>query len=133
MKRLAAPLCAVLLGACAYSGPRVVGAWSGIHDQSGPNTLTFRENGTATWTFDAPEVGTFELTYAIRYRGNPHQIELRGFDRGVLAGRVLYGILEFLADDRFRFAAAAGEPDDAERRPRDFADAQIYTRDPTSR
>ena len=131
MKWLAGAILAVSLASCAYNGPSLLGEWSSTHEQSGPNTFTFRPSGSATWTFDAPEVGTFELMYEINYRTRPHLIELSGFDRGVLAGRVLYGLLEFLDDNRFRFAADAGEPGDDDGRPRDFTDAQVYTRERT--
>ena len=129
MKWIAGTILAVSLGSCAYNGPTVIGVWSSTHEQSGPNTLTFHAEGSATWTFDAPEVGTFELMYKINYGAIPHRIELSGFDRGVLAGKVLYGILEFVDEYRFRFAADAGESSDDNIRPPDFSEAHLYTRD----
>ncbi len=133
MKWIAGLLLAATLSGCAYNGPTVLGTWSSTHEQSGPNTLTFRPDGSVTWTFDAPEVGTFQLLYEVNYRSRPHHIELSGFDRGVLAGRVLYGIFEFLDANRFRFDAEAGDVGNDGNRPRDFTEAYVYTRESASR
>jgi hypothetical protein len=113
------------------SGPSIVGEWSNVHPQGGPNTFTFREDGTATWAFEAEMVGTMELTYTIDYDVTPHHIEITGFESGPLAGVTMYGIIEFDEDVAFRVDFEPGPPDAAadEIRPNEFThQTQFYTR-----
>ena len=121
---------ALALAACS-EGPSIVGEWSNVHPQGGPNTFTFREDGTATWAFEAVEVGSMELPYTIDYEPFPHQIEITGFAAGPLAGMTMYGIVEFDGSEAFRVDLEPGPPGSMadEIRPAEFTyQTQFYTR-----
>jgi hypothetical protein len=116
---------------CKPAMHSLVGEWTGTHPQGGADTLQFKEDGTAVWRFDNPEMSQFNLTYAIDYSTTPHHFTLSGFDKGHLRGLTLYGILEFPCPNRFRLDVEPGLPDDDPEtiRPEAFTnDTQEYRR-----
>ena len=121
----------VTLLSCGHSGPSIVGTWNGVHPEGGPNSFTFREDGTATWTFDNPDLGSYEFTYTIDYSAEPHHVVLTGFDRAPLNTVTFFGILEFSRPDQFRLDLEPGSADDVpgDIRPTEFTEeTQTYTR-----
>jgi len=130
-KRLFAWVILVALLSCGQSGPSLVGTWSGVHPEGGANAFTFRDDGTATWTFENPDLGSYEFTYTIDYSIEPHHVMFTAFDHGPLEAVTFFGILEFNTSDQFRLdlepGTADGAPDDI--RPTEFTDeTQTYTR-----
>jgi hypothetical protein len=131
MNRLLALAILVALLSCGQSEPSLVGTWSGVHPEGGANAFTFRDDGTATWKFENPDLGSYEFTYTIDYSVEPHHVMFTAFDHGPLEAVTFFGILEFNTSDQFRLDLEPGTADDVpdDIRPTEFTDeTQTYTR-----
>ncbi|MBN8678320.1 MAG: hypothetical protein J0M29_08850 [Chitinophagales bacterium] len=88
----------------------LTGRWSNREGQ----ILVFEPEGKATWLV---KFGSQYDTFAIRYQYDCTQkmttLDLTEFKSGPLAGKTLYGIVEWSSDTVFRFDAEAGTSPEA--------------------
>lgn len=106
---------------CTSPDNRLVGSWDNHQGQS----LEFYPDGKALWIFySETSKDTFEISYKTDFSISPHQLDLTDFQTGPLAGRTLYGIIEFQNGESFHIDFEPAE----ENRPEDFDpdDAQTY-------
>ncbi|HLP93286.1 MAG TPA: hypothetical protein VK168_04580 [Saprospiraceae bacterium] len=93
----------------------LTGRWSNREGQ----ILVFEPEGKATWLV---KFGSQYDTFAIRYQYDCTQktttLDLTEFKSGPMAGKTLYGIVEWSSDTVFRFDAEAGTSPEA--RPLQF-------------
>jgi hypothetical protein len=109
---------ATLLLSCnsADNCRELTGRWSNREGQ----ILVFEPDGRATWLV---KFGSQYDTFAIRYQYDCTQktttLDLTDFQSGPMAGKTLYGIVEWSSDTVFRLDAEAGNSPDA--RPTQFS------------
>lgn len=123
---LAGPLALGLLANCdrERERPSLLGRWVGDGPRSEGSTFEFRGDGTATWWLPA---GEFELEYRADYGDTPIALDIRGFEEGPLAGRVLQCIVRFEGDTRLWVDCEPGEPGSDEDRPASFDSEETWT------
>ncbi|MCB0533457.1 MAG: hypothetical protein H6574_20960 [Lewinellaceae bacterium] len=81
------------------------GRWSTREGQS----FYFQENGHGLWLVRfGSKIDTFPMAYRYDCGKQPIELDLSGFETGPLAGKTLFGILEWNSDTSFRFDAEAG-------------------------
>lgn len=131
MKYLLVLYAAFTLFSCSSSQDKnqIVGNWT-----NGAHTFVFKEGGTAFWLIDLGENGTdtFDMKYRFNPSKTPMQLDLTGFDKGLLVNTTLLGIMEFTDENTFRFDCEAKSDvvkDDITRPAKFRADqTQSYTR-----
>ena len=95
----------------------IVGTWI-YEPEQGKQTLVLTRTGEAAWIFQGAFEDIYSLTYRVDYTAEPHTFDLQGFDRGPLDGFDLFGIVELIDDDSFRWNANPGH--DSFARPKEF-------------
>ena len=81
------------------------GLWSTREGQS----FYFLENGKALWlTRFGSQIDTIAMRYSYNCTKEPIELDFSDFESGPLAGKTLFGILEWNSDTSFRFDAEAG-------------------------
>jgi hypothetical protein len=124
---LAALLVAVSAPAARAQQPSILGGWSGVDGRGVKQTLEFREDGKATWRLEMPQGGmSLDIRYAYDAASSPKRLDLFGFESGPLAGRTLYGIVEFTTEGALRFDCEPGGPGDGDKvRPAAFTEQTV--------
>jgi hypothetical protein len=83
----------------------LTGRWSNREGQ----TLSFQPNGKALWLIKfGSQYDTFPITYTYNCKEKIPTLDLSGFQNGPLAGKTLYGIIEWSSDSVFRIDAEPG-------------------------
>jgi len=87
----------------------LTGRWTNREGQ----TLVFAPQGQSLWLIKfGSQFDTMRFRYQYDCTQNPFRLDLTDFDTGPLAGKTLYGILEWNSDSVFRFEAqTGGSPD----------------------
>ncbi len=127
---IAITLLGITLTAC---GPdtveaRLYGEWKNKRE----HTYVFREGGSAMWIYPVGEkTDTFFMEYRIDDTQTPIALDFYNFENGPMKGKTLYGVAEFVEDDRgeaVRLNFRAG--DDESVRPEDTGEggARLYVR-----
>lgn len=106
-----APAALALLALISLSGcteppcRELSGHWSTREGQS----FYFQENGKGLWLIRfGSQIDTIVMTYRYDCKKEPMELDLSDFESGPLAGKTLFGILEWNNDSSFRFDAEAG-------------------------
>lgn len=119
----------VLLSSCSETKPTLIGQWSGLDTRGNHQTMVFHEDDSLTWIIAG--MGTLKVEYRFDPSTMPAQLDLIGFESPPLAGKSLYGIVEFEGANSIRFDCDAGgamEPGE-NYRPTDFTkDTVTYAR-----
>lgn len=93
----------------------LAGRWTTREGQ----TLVFEPKGQSLWLIKfGSQFDTLRFRYQYDCTQNPLRLDLSDFHAGPMAGKTLYGILEWSSDSMFRFEAQAGGS--AEVRPSAF-------------
>lgn len=106
-----------LLLSCQPGNPchELSGRWTNREGQ----VLRFSPNGKALWLIKfGSQYDTFPISYAYNCKEKIPTLDLSGFQSGPLAGKTLYGIIEWSSDSVFRFDAEPGTTPEA--RPAEF-------------
>lgn len=121
MKQTLLILTAILgLFSCNQTSDKLLGTW----DNKNGQIIDFKSDGKALWIFyDETSSDTFKISYKFNHSTVPNQLDLTDFKVGPLAGKTLYGIVEFQGNDVFRFDC---EPSSIAR-PKDFDSKQTQT------
>jgi hypothetical protein len=83
----------------------LTGNWTNREGQ----TLAFEPDGKALWLIKfGSQFDTFRIAYRYDCKQKPPSLDLSGFQSGPLAGKTLFGIVEWSSDSVFRFDAEAG-------------------------
>lgn len=109
---------------CNNETNKILGTWQNKQGQ----TLIFNRDSSALWLFDSPTgVDTFFINYKTNFDTEPNQLDLYNFQVGPLAGKALFGIVEF-TNGSFKCDFEAGT--DPEIRPKNFdvKESQTYYR-----
>lgn len=107
--------------------PSLLGQWLGDDE----TTFVFApDDSSAMWIFPgetAPD--TFTVEYRFNSQAPIPTLDLRGFDRGFLAGRTLYCIVELRDNEQMRMDCEPGSEEDAaaDVRPQAFDPEQTRT------
>lgn len=137
MLRLTVVSLLLFLGACSprrpaagppdlKAGGGLIGTWIG-DDQT---SFTFQAGERALWIFSAGATpDTFVIRYRLDARPAPAHLDLSGFDRGPLAGRTLFCIIDAGEGESFRLDCEPGRSDQV--RPSEFTgQTRTYRRRP---
>lgn len=91
------------------------GRWTNREGQ----TLVFAPQGQSLWLIKfGSQFDTLRFSYQYDCSQHPFRLDLSDFHAGPLAGKTMYGILEWTSDSVFRFEAQTGNS--AEVRPDAF-------------
>jgi hypothetical protein len=108
----AAPVAIALLALLPFIGctdppcRELNGRWSTREGQS----FYFQENGKGLWLIHfGSKTDTFAMDYRYDCKKQPIELDLNGFESGPLAGKTMFGILEWNSDTSFRFDAEVGK------------------------
>ncbi len=100
----------------------LIGIWSNREGQK----LIFQKDNSALWLFQfGSRTDSFFITYKYDCKKQPAALDLSNFASGSLAGKTLFGILEWTNDSSFRFDAEPGNS--PEIRPKSFNLEQVQT------
>ncbi len=112
---------------CSSEPDPIIGTWVSVDAQGPPMTYVFGEDGSNHWILDTGQgPDTFALAYRISYDTTPVELDVGPWDSGPIAGRTLYGILEFNGPDRFRLDFEPGDPQgDGSERPTEFTEQTV--------
>jgi len=121
---------ALVVVACAHDDTqKLLGEWSGVDAHDNHQTFIFNADNTVTWIIAA--AGTLNVDYRFDSDTSPYQLDLLGFNTPPLENKTLFGIIEFMGNNSFRFDCEAGQSDqNGEKfRPASFTkDTVTYTR-----
>ena len=119
----------LLLFSCQPTDPnKIIGKWSGEDSRGNKQIFLFKNDDTALQIFNpAAKAYTFNLDYKIKYSASPAELDLSGFNRGILKDKTLYGIVEFVHADTFRVDFEPGPADTIPEniRPRSFTEQTV--------
>lgn len=107
----------------------LMGSWSGEDNMGNKQSFVFEDDSTVLWIFNpATQADTFKLNYRFNKNTDPFELDLKGFNRGFLKDRSLFGILEFVDTDTFRVDFEPGPADTLPGlvRPKSFTDETVY-------
>ena len=119
---------AVLLLAFSFCGDQpcrdLADSWTNREGQ----TLVFQPGGKALWLIRfGSATDSFPISYRYDCAKSPAEIDFTGFQAGPLAGKSLFGIIEWKSDTSFRVDFESGT--NAEVRPKEFNSEQAQTFD----
>lgn len=98
----------------------LVGQW----DNKKGQLLSLHADGTAWWIFYSDtKRDSFAVRYVTDLTQKPHHFDLTNFKKGPLTGKTLFGIIEFVEEDTFKFDCELVK----ENRPKDFSSSQTQT------
>ena len=99
----------------------ILGEWKGDSGNSNGWSLTFREDGTATWGMGR---GAFDAKFVFDPAASPMRLDLTGFESGPLKDKTLFGIVE-VSDGILRWHCESAAADsDGSARPTSFGPEQ---------
>lgn len=85
--------------------PDLTGRWTNREGQ----VFSFEPEGKALWLIKfGSQFDTFPITYRYDCKQKVATLDLTGFQTGPLAGKTLFGIVEWSSDSVFRFDAEPG-------------------------
>ena len=95
--------------------PEIKGRWSNREGQ----IFQFDPDGKALWLVKfGSQFDSFPITYHYDCSKKTNTLDLSDFKSGPMAGKTLYGIIEWTGDSIFRMSSEAGSAEDA--RPEKF-------------
>lgn len=107
---------------------RLIGTWQGQNDTRGSMSFSFAADSTATWIVQLPTgPDTSRVSYTTTAHDGRLHIDLSGFERGLLVGSVMYGLLEFAGADTLKVDFEPGPPGDEQVRPSDVTSTDVMT------
>ena len=117
--------------ACAGgSEPEFAGTWLERGPAGQEAEWEFGEDGSLSWTVIGQETGGHQgLRYEVISTGNPHELNITGFDREPMAGQTLYCIAVLPDEQNMRLDCRPGPADAGEtNRPTTFSDEALDLR-----
>lgn len=119
---------ALTMAACGGDGgSQFVGTWLEEGPGEAEAQWVFSEDGSLSWNVIGQPSGAFGgLRYEVVSTGNPHELNITGFEEGPMAGQVLYCIAVFPGDDAMRMDCEPGPAEGGEtNRPGTFSEGAL--------
>ena len=125
--RIGSVVIVLALAACGASGGSdFEGTWLEQGPAGQEAEWVFGADGTLSWNvIDQEAEGYDDLRYEVVSSGDPHQVDIRGFDQGPMAGQVLYCIAVFPSDETMRLDCEPGPEDSEASRPTTFSSGAL--------
>lgn len=118
----------ILIISCGTKDYSIIGSWTGVDNIGTRQTFNFKEGGTITWKIENDHFSTtIDGEYIHSKSETPNQIDIFNFKSGPMKGRNLYGLIEFVDENKFKIDLRSGT--DSSVRPEAFtAESVLYDR-----
>lgn len=118
----------ILFGCQKENKDYLIGEWAGVDKMGMKQTFIFKDGNRAEWILKSESMTqSFEIEYKIDFNTCPVTIDLTGFKEGPLAGKALYGIIEYKSSGHFRLDVEPGDLNQEQpvHRPLNFGEGTV--------